>query len=143
MMLGQGSEGCHRLRCHSSKKPGRVLMQKLNERFDMGDVTAVIHHKIVLFNTLSIGPTEEPDEFVHRILRAKIELNGLGCDYIDEERHCLERLKGGLVHDNRFKEFAFTLETAVDMMLGQGSEGCHRSSVPQYDLEGRWLDVNP
>ena len=84
------------------------LLQRLIQRFDQSGMLGVKQAKLAAFNSMVLDNETAP-EFVDRITRARIDLVGIGCDYIDYDVHCLGRLKEGMLQDPRYKELCLNI----------------------------------
>ena len=93
----------------------RDLYIRLQERFDQKEMTGVIQAKLVAFNSMVLAGSEKAEDFINRLILAKIDLNNVGCDYINKDVHCLGRLKEEMVSDDRFKDVSLMLSCAPDM----------------------------
>lgn len=65
------------------KASARLLFYKLKERFDQGDMTGIIESKLATFNSMVLANSETADNFINRLLLAKINLHSLGCSHIN------------------------------------------------------------
>ena len=93
----------------------KELFDLLTRRFDQKDMTGVVQAKLAAFNSMTLDSSEKAEDFINRLILAKIDLNNLGCDYVDKDIYCLGRLKEGLLTDTRFQDVALNLSCAVDM----------------------------
>ena len=99
----------------NAEATARDLYVKLQERFDQREMTGVIQLKLAAFNSMSLASSEKAEDFINRLILAKIDLNNVGCDYVNKDVHCLGRLKEGMVSDERFKDVSLMLSCAPDM----------------------------
>jgi hypothetical protein len=99
----------------NAKATAKELMAKLKDRFDLGQMVGVVQSKLSAFNSMKIATSEKATDFINSIIMAKIDLNSLGCSYIDKDVFCLGRLKEGLLADTRYKDVALNLSCAPDI----------------------------
>lgn len=91
------------------------LYAALKDRFNQTDMVGVVQAKLAAFNSMVLADSETAEQFINRLIIARIGLNNLNCDYIDKDVHCLGRLKEGLQQDERFRTLALNLSCATDM----------------------------
>ena len=100
------------------------LMTLLEQRFDLQDLTGVIQTKLADFNSLTMDDKETLEAFTTRILVKRLELNGLGCDYITNDLFGLGRLKEALLQTERFHELGLSLKTIPDLTWDRAIHLC-------------------
>lgn len=93
----------------------RKLYVLLHGKFNQRDMTNVIQAKLSAFNSLTISKDETVSTFIDSIVNAQTDLYDLGQDYINDDIHCLSRLKEGIRHDDRYATLSLTMSAALDL----------------------------
>jgi hypothetical protein len=108
----------------NSEVTATELLTLLEQRFDLQDLTGVIQTKLADFNSLTMDDKETLETFTTRILVKRMELNGLGCDYITNDLFGLGRLKEALLQTERFHELGLSLKTIPDLTWDRAIHLC-------------------
>jgi hypothetical protein len=91
----------------------KELYDKLNERFSNARLVNLRQVELTAFNSMTVGDGETAEEFANRILQAKLRLKEFG-EVIEDDVHCLMRLKEGLRGSSKYGQLATSLYTSVD-----------------------------
>ena len=54
------------------EEDAKGLYEKLKERFDQGDMTGVVQAKLAAFNSMTLSSAEKAEDFINRLILAKI-----------------------------------------------------------------------
>ena len=91
----------------------KELYDKMNERFSNARLVNLRQIELTSFNSMTVGDGETAEEFANRILQAKLRLKDFG-EVIEDDVHCLMRLKEGLRLSTKYGQLATSLYASVD-----------------------------